>query len=827
MFCLSALGEPWRILLRKFAGLFKSLDFLQILILDVYLGGFLLYIVAIVPLHLFSAITLYAITLVSIVVVFSLHWRKFRDTTKNFFLYPKKFLSQNHQSFEFVLVVSMFLFSLFIQTSPLNHLVFGSVRDTSIHSLFVQVIIESRQTPLTAQPYLDEGIVYPQGFSPIAAYSVLILNYSPPQAIFYLTAFFNALTILGAYFLGKTLSRKCYLGLSLVFVFAFVALWPKYITWGSNAFVASFPFYFVCLSLLPFFVKDKLKVEAVFAIGILFGYLSVLHLQMYETLIASLFLWWLYIVLKIEKDRSRRLLNLIAISGLSLLVLSPFIYRFFAFYSYPNHNIGLPADVEILVPQPSLSLVLTGATWLFEHLATNTLLRIASLVLFFVGVLTAVSLREKNSFIQTNKLIMIGIATLLGQLLIFLLGAISPADLPFYPQPLLLYIPFYFFIAAFSFLLYHFFSSRLSKKILAKTNEPKLKTKKLLVTTISLMVLLGVYAPFLYQSIVLDVRSLYGSYAVFSVTTEQDLQLLLWIRDNLPRNAITLVNTYQSGTFIPSIANCKAVFPSFASSYSVSYQKLVAFLEGNMINATTLDLMKHFNITNIYIGSGVSPVDGLKHKWDPMLFLGNPNFELVKNFGDAYLFQFNFTDPDIVLFDNFEHARWNQNGWQTCSDGNGLGNVTITTNFGYNGSRCLRTTAQAVYTPSEWRYACRVLREVFIQNNLNATLSFCLNATEGFHDKLPFNDTFAVFVSNVYRNQSIVFTTPNGVFRDYACKFLLEDAENFFDLSTGWWEKFNSPLPNPFILEFINYDFDGIENVACIDNITVTSTPTA
>jgi len=195
----------------------------------------------------------------------------------------------------------MFLFSLFIQTSPLNHLVFGSVRDTSIHSLFVQVIIENRQTPLTAQPYLNEGIVYPQGFSPIAAYSVLILNYSPPQAIFYLTAFFNALTMLGAYFLGKTLSRKCYLGLSLAFVFAFVAPWPKYITWGSNAFVASFPFYFVCLSLLPFFVKDKLKVEAVFAIGILFGYLSVLHLQMYETLIASLFLLWLYMYSRARK----------------------------------------------------------------------------------------------------------------------------------------------------------------------------------------------------------------------------------------------------------------------------------------------------------------------------------------------------------------------------------------------------------------------------------------------------------------------------------------------------------------------------------------------
>ena len=832
VFCLFVLGEPWRIIFRKFAGLFKSLDFLQILVVNVYLGGFFLYIIAIIPLHLFTAITLYTITILSGIVVLLFHRRKFRSAIQNLALH-RKFSFQNHHSFEMVMVALMFLFSLGIQTSPFNYLLFGSTRDTSLHSLFVQVIIENKQIPMTVQPYLNEGIVYPQGFSPIAAYSVFVLAYSPPQAIFHLTAFFNALTILGAYFLGKTLSRKSYLGLSLAFVFAFVASWPKYITWGSNALVVSFPLYFVCLSLFPFLAKDKSKIEEIFAIGILFGYLSVLHLQVYETLIASLFILWLYVALKGEKDRWRRLLNLIAVSGVSLLVLSPFIYRFFAFYSYPYHNIGLPADVEMPIPQPSLSVVLIGIVWIFENLAANILLRIASFALFFASVLIIVRVRRKNSFTQTNQLTMIGTAMLLGQLLIFLFGAISPADLPFYPQPILLYIPFYFFIAAFSFLLYHFFSSRLSKKNLAKTKEPKLKTKKLLVTTISLMLLLGVYAPFLYQSIVFDVRNLHGSYAVFSVTTKQDLQLISWIRANLSRNAIILVNTFNSGTFIPSIANCKVVFPFTASSYSVSYQKLVSLLEGNVLNATALDLMENFNITNIYVGEGVSSLDDGRHKWYHKLFLGNPNFKLVKNFGNAYLFQFNYTDLSTVFFDDFEHILWYRDGWAARYYGNGLGNVTITTDFGCDGSRCLRITAQAVYTPSERGYARQVFREIFVQNNSDVTLSFYLNATEGFHNKSPFNDTFAVFISNVYRNQSMVITTPNGIYEGYAYAISLDGFAGFFEfngsssLSTLWHQMFNSSSPNPFILEFVNYDFDGIESVAYVDNITVTSTPTA
>jgi len=830
MFCLSVLGELWRIILRKFVGLFKNLDVLQILILDVYLGGFLLYIIAIVPLHLFSATMLYATTLVSILIVFCLHWKKFRNATQNLRLSLKKVSFQNHYSFELILVVVIFLFSLVIQTSSLNGLFFGSVRDTSIHSLFVQVLVENKQVPVTLQPYLSEGIIYPQGFTPMVAYSVLVLNYSPPQAVFYLTSLFNALTILGVYFLGKalSLSRKGYVGLSLAFVFAFVASWPKYITWGSNAFVASFPLYFICLSLFPFITKERLNVKAIFAIGLLFGYLAVLHLHAYEALIASLFVLWVYTALKREKGTWSRLLSLAVISGLSLLILSPFIYRVLAFYQYPYHNIGVTADAEIPIPQPSLSLILTGVKWFLENLASNIFLKIASFALFFVSIPIMVRFRKKKFINGTSGLIKLGIATFLGELLVFLFAAINFSDLPFYPNSLLLYFPIYFFIAAINLPLYHFFSSHLSRKILAKTNETKLKTRKLLVSAISFMLLVGIYSPFLYQSIVLDVGEIHGGYAVFAVTTEQDLQLILWIRENLTKDATILVNNFQSGTFIPSLANCKALYPPFGSSYSVSYQELVTCLERNSVNVTAMDLMKHFNITNIYVGSGVSPWDGGKHKWSPKLFLGNPNFKLVKNFGNAYLFQFIPMDPNIVFLDDFEHASWNENGWQVYSYGHGLSSITIVNNFGYGSSRCLEMKAQVVPTTSELSYRQCVFREIYVQSNSDVTFSFYLNATEGFHGE----DTFAVLVSNTNGSQSIVMATPNSVYASYNRTIPL-GFEGLFEfkgsnsLSNLWHQTFNSSLPSTFILEFLNLDFDGVENVAYIDNVTVTSTLTA
>jgi hypothetical protein len=559
-------------------------------------------------------------------------------------------------------------------------------------------------------------------------------------------------------------------------------------------------------------------------IGLLFGYLSVLHLQVYEMLMASLFILWLYITIRRQKGVWSRLLSFILISLISLLVLSPFLCRALVFYQYPYHNIGLPADVEIISPHLEVPLILSGITSLFEQISINIGLRIVSLIFFIVSILIVVYFRRKESFKLTSELVKLGIATLFGELLIFLLGAISPYNLPFYPNSLLLYFPFYFFVAALNLSLYYFISCYLSKKSLSKASEPQLKKRKLLVVALSLMILLGIYSPFLYQSMILDGEELYNSYSVFSVTTEQDFQLLLWIKENLTKDATILVNTFQSGTFIPSIANRKVVFPPSAESSSISYQRLATMLEDNLLNITAFDLMKQFNITHIYVGAGVSSWDDSIHRWSARLFLGNPNFNLVKNFGDAYLFSLSYVNANITFLDDFEYELWDQNKWQTGFVGNGLGQITVTPHFGYNDSRALTMTAQVVPTVTELEYARWVSREIDVLNNSRVTFSFYFNATVGFNDK----DTFAVLISNSYHNQSIVIATPNGIYETYKDNISLGGFEGFFeefDLSTTWNQMFNSSLPNPFILEFVNCDFDGIKNVVYIDNVTVTSTP--
>jgi hypothetical protein len=195
----------------------------------------------------------------------------------------------------------------------------------------------------------------------------------------------------------------------------------------------------------------------------------------------------------------------------------------------------------------------------------------------------------------------------------------------------------------------------------------------------------------------------------------------------------------------------------------------------------------------------------------------------VKNFGSAYLFQFNYTASNLIFLDDFEHTDWYQNGWQTQNCSNGLGNVTTTAEFGYNSQKCLKIATQAIYTVSEQKYARTVSREFYLPNNTDVTLSFYLKATNGFYGK----DTFAVVISNAYHNQSMIMTTPNGVYEGYANAKTLSGFEGLFgdNLSESWRQLFHSSLPNTFILEFVNWDFDGTENIAYVDDVAIVSIP--
>jgi hypothetical protein len=794
---------------------------MEICILDVYLAGFILYTIAMLPFPFYNLLTITFLTVSCSILTIFIHYK----SLINFLQLDKiKFSLETNKTrlFDYTIIFLMFLFILLTNLVALSDFVFGSVCDESLHSLMVTAILDNNHVPVALQPYVPEGVTYPQASHVIFAFAFHVLHMDVPKIVFFVSILFKALSVVGAYFLGKKLGSSRVYGLGLSFVFTFISSWPLFIVWGGNPFLFGFPLFLMCLgmlfSLLHF--EGENSFAELIALGLLFGYMGAIIISFLQTLIAVALLVLFYYFIRRNGKFISILRKFFIVFSVSLLPISPFIYRFFAFYTYPGHNIGIPSDFGGWASQ---QLYLTQALqWAFENLSPNVLIRIF-MILILIGLLALIWKTkdyENEKPVIAFALAIFVAASLLSFVAFFLSAEFSVIS--WGHQGIILSIPINILILVFYFKL-----ARLSQKFKFKW-LPRIHFKNSFISIPLIIMLLLVTTPFLYNRLFCDPAALRGAGNMFATTVQNDYDLMLWMRENLTSDSVILVHPYDPGLFIPSISHHKIVFPFSGSRFSRSYQALVSLLENNTLRTeeyNVFQLMRNFNITHIFVGTYVVYWMFNPPRWNSTLFLGNPNFKLVKNFNETYLFKFEEYDPNVVFLDDFEYEMWDQNKWRNDSLGNGLGNVTIVTGFGSGGSKCLMITAQTMPTVRGWecKYVYWVNREIFALNNSEVMLSFYLDAREGFGGK----DTFALLISDSNSPRSIVITTPSGLYNEFANAITLDSNYGMFsfNLSKEWQRIFDLPPPCSFTLQFVNYDFDGIKNVVYIDDVKVSSTP--
>jgi hypothetical protein len=311
--------------------------------------------------------------------------------------------------------------------------------------------------------------------------------------------------------------------------------------------------------------------------------------------------------------------------------------------------------------------------------------------------------------------------------------------------------------------------------------------------------------PFVSYRVWFTPRELASLYNSFAITTESDYELMMWMRGNLKNNAVILVSPYECGNFIPSVSQKKAIYPPSGYLLSLSYRKTINLITYEVINETFYELLNNFQITHIFVGS-----DAIKYwgkikleedpKWDPALFLGNPNFKLVKNVGNSYLFNFSYLDSNIVFIESFESLNLTQMGWDFAEIEKGNYNFTIVKD-GKNNN--LLRAVVVRNESSRWLYSCSISRKVYLWSSINVTMSFYLNAS----NVAPPN-TVSVSVSDPYRKRHITFATPSILYTDQTNVITLtNNCGNFsYNISYIWEKVFNEPLPNTVIVElaFVN-----------------------
>ena len=810
-------GEPFRVVFLKRIKLFSDLDFLQICILDVYIGGMFLYMIASLPLFLFNQALLFSFAIFCFLFSIYTHSKTLKNITRLDEM--RSYLKNNRKTFLiYTLVFVFFLCLLLLQFVSISDLTLGGLFDESIHALKVQVILENRYVPLTLEPYLPEGIIYPQAAHVIFGFACYILNMGVPQSVFYVTILFKALSVFGAYFLGRQLSSSKLFPLGLSFIFVFVSSWPLYVAWGSNPFLVGFPLFLVNLGLLFSLIRsaERNTLGKLVSVGLLFGFNGALIVSYIETLFTLAVLVTIYALIRKRETVHRVFSEFSAVFLTSLLPLGSVLYRFLAFYSYPGHNIGLPADFAGYQASRLPFATTQALQWAIENLSPHYSLRLLFLLLIAGLALLLLKTRDHKDVkpVIAFALSLFASATLLSFTSFFL-----PSDLEVISwghQGIIIAASLNILILAFYVKFY-----RLCTNI-RFANLARFFKNSYLGALLIVVLFSSVTAPFVYYRLFRDPQVLKDTYAMFAITRQDDYDLMMWMKANLSSNAVVLVSPSEPGLFIPTISHHRIVFPYSGSAFTYSYLTLINLTREDIMNSTVYGLMQNLSISHVFVGSDAAYWWFEKQKWNPLLFLGNPNFNMTKNFGNAYLFEFDYTDPDTVFLDDFEHLNWTDYGWQTYSVGNGLSNVTIANSSDIVSEKQLEITSQAVYTVTELKHATYVVRDFYVPTASNVSLSFHLNATTGFNGK----DTFAIVVSNICRNQSIIISTPNGYYDDYSPLVELESSEGEFkfNLTSIWTQFFNSSFPTTFVMEFTNWDFDGINNSAYIDNITVTST---
>jgi len=510
----------------------------------------------------------------------------------------------------------------------------------------------------------------------------------------------------------------------------------------------------------------------------------------------------------------------------SLIPLAPFLYRYIYTYSYPNHNIGLPADMTLV--SENKIFFSQSLQWALDNLSPYLLLKI----LFMIIIASfAILLLVTDEYKKDNDRIILGnrfaIAIFSAALALSLVSFFLTPDMDVISwghQGILLSIPLS--ILTLNFFVKFYEAVRVGKfdNIAQKLSVPHFPKDSQAALLVALALLSLLIAPFVYYRFAADPERLADNYNVYAVTTRGDYDLMLWMRENLSSSAVILVHPYEAGLFIPSVSHHKVIFPYTASYLSASYQRIVRMLANYTLNATTYQLMNDWNITHVYVGENVAYSNNTYPWWDPQLFIGNPNFKLVQNFSNSYLFELAITNPQVSLFDDFQHANWSQNGWVNNQTGYGVGNASI---IEMAGSRQLMLKAQAAPSAFSWepKYVYMVERNIFSENTTNVSLSFDLNIAGGFGGK----DTFSVVVSDPEQSKAIVISTLDGVFKDYSSAATISGTSGkfSFDLSRLWKQKYGSSLPETAVLQFVTYDFDGNQNIVYLDNISLTAVPYA
>jgi hypothetical protein len=178
---------------------------------------------------------------------------------------------------------------------------------------------------------------------------------------------------------------------------------------------------------------------------------------------------------------------------------------------------------------------------------------------------------------------------------------------------------------------------------MTKSVEKKFSRNRLLAVALSVLSISTVI--FLSVPVVMEQQQTYSRVKdylnYYTVLTKDDVILMNWIKDNVSSQALILISRGDSGQYLTAVSEKQ----SFSGYNGIeNYSAIMTFLTANSSDLRAIPYLIDNKISFVYVGSKPSSFaldSALRRPFNASQFLTTPYFNLIKEVGNAWLFEFN------------------------------------------------------------------------------------------------------------------------------------------------------------------------------------------
>lgn len=268
-------GEFVRALVARFIPLWQRPEPVERLLTDFYLGGALLYGVAVLPWDGFIPPVVYLIPVGAAAGVAALAYRSARRPGWTHELLAS-FEPMRRPVYVAVILSALSLFVVELWTAaPVGT---GNTFDSSLFTLYTSLLLQNHVTPLSFAPYASTGLLFPQGTTVWLGWAQSVFGTPPARTTLLVTPLFFALAPLGGFVFGRRLMGSDRAGLAMALLLAWVGPGSRAIVAGSNDFVFAFPLVLLLAGQAVVWLRAPLpKFSDALGFGLLVGYSAALN----------------------------------------------------------------------------------------------------------------------------------------------------------------------------------------------------------------------------------------------------------------------------------------------------------------------------------------------------------------------------------------------------------------------------------------------------------------------------------------------------------------------------------------------------------------------